>query len=196
VSAFDRLNEKQKCFVHEYLVDFNATQAAIRAGYSRKSARDIGYENLTKPDISEAVAELAAERARKTALKAEDVVNELKKLAFCSIHHFVRRDEHGTLHVDTTDATPEQLDALKRFKTKEYKEGRGEDARVMVDVEIELPDKVRPLELLGKHLGMWKDQPAKGQASTEFDTTNPDWQNHIDGNVAPFRDWYEGRKKT
>ena len=71
------LTAKQKRFVSEYLADLNATQAAIRAGYSKKSARAIGAENLTKPDIR---AELA-ERMKSTRLTADDVIMALGAMA-------------------------------------------------------------------------------------------------------------------
>ena len=68
------LTDKQQRFVEEYLVDLNATQAAIRAGYSKKSARDIGYENLTKPDIRAAIVEKRTEISRRVDLTIDDVI--------------------------------------------------------------------------------------------------------------------------
>src|SRR6476661_754551 len=127
MSNLDNLTPKQRRFVEEYLIDLNATQAAIRAGYKKSAARQIGSENLSKLDISEAVAEPQAERSKRGQIKADNVVAELAKIAFSSMRHFLRRTHDGTLYVDTTDTT--QLDALKRFKTRDFKDGRGEDAR-------------------------------------------------------------------
>jgi phage terminase small subunit len=73
------LTPKQQTFVNEYLIDLNSTQAAIRAGYSAKTARAIGGENLTKPDIAEAIAKAQAERAGRTQIDADWVLRELKK---------------------------------------------------------------------------------------------------------------------
>ncbi len=75
------LTEKQRRFVGEYLVDLNATQAAIRAGYSARSASAIGFENLRKPEIGAAICESQAERARKTRVTADDVLRELWSIA-------------------------------------------------------------------------------------------------------------------
>jgi phage terminase small subunit len=72
-----KLTEKQKAFVEEYLVDLNATQAAIRAGYSQKTARKIGNENLTKPDIQQAIAEAKKERSERTKVNADWLLKRL-----------------------------------------------------------------------------------------------------------------------
>ena len=72
-----RLTPKQARFVAEYLVDLNATQAAVRAGYSAKTARQAGSENLTKPAVSEAVADAQAERAARASVTADWVVQRL-----------------------------------------------------------------------------------------------------------------------
>jgi len=66
VARVARLTAKQKRFIEEYLIDMNATQAAIRAGYSPDSAKEIGCENLTKPNIKAAIDKAMAERSRRT----------------------------------------------------------------------------------------------------------------------------------
>ena len=72
------MTPKQEAFVREYLIDLNATQAAIRAGYSVDTARAIGSENLSKPDIADAIAEAQAERAEKCEIDALWVLQEAK----------------------------------------------------------------------------------------------------------------------
>ena len=74
------MTKKQKRFVEEYLIDLNATQAAIRAGYSPTTAKEIGCENLTKPNISEAIAKAMAERSRRTGVNQDRVLQELAKI--------------------------------------------------------------------------------------------------------------------
>lgn len=76
----NKLNAKQVRFCEEYLVDLNATQAAVRAGYSEKTAKEIGCENLTKPNIAEYVAELKQKRSNETAIDAAWVLNAAKKV--------------------------------------------------------------------------------------------------------------------
>ncbi len=75
-----KLTPKQQRFVDEYLIDLNATQAAIRAGYSKNSARQIGVENLTKPVIAAAVAKAKRERSERTEIDAEWVLRQAVEL--------------------------------------------------------------------------------------------------------------------
>ena len=74
------LEERQKIFCNEYLVDFNGTQAAIRAGYSKKTARSIASENLTKPNIQEYLKELIDSRNKRTQITQDDVVADIIKV--------------------------------------------------------------------------------------------------------------------
>ena len=75
-----KLNAKQIRFCEEYLIDLNATQAAIRADYSEKTAKQIGSENLSKPDIAEYIAELKSKRSAETKIDAAWVLNAAKKI--------------------------------------------------------------------------------------------------------------------
>ncbi len=75
-----KLTPKQQCFIEEYLIDLNATQAAIRAGYSPRTARAIACENLAKPDIQEAIAEAKRERSEATKINAEWVLKQAVEL--------------------------------------------------------------------------------------------------------------------
>ena len=74
------LTEKQKMFCKEYLVDLNATQACIRAGYSKKTARSLGCENLTKPYIHDEIQRLKAIREKKVGLTAEKVLKDIERV--------------------------------------------------------------------------------------------------------------------
>lgn len=74
------LTPKQEMFCKEYIIDLNATQAAIRAGYSEKTAKEIGCENLTKPNVSKRVQELLDERSKRTEISADYVLNGIKEL--------------------------------------------------------------------------------------------------------------------
>lgn len=76
-----KLTAKQQAFVREYLIDLNATQAAIRAGYSEKTAKDIGCENLAKPNIQEEIQKAMDKRADKLEITSEYVLSSLKTVA-------------------------------------------------------------------------------------------------------------------
>jgi phage terminase small subunit len=163
------LTPKQRRFVEEYMIDLNATQAAIRAGYSADTARQMGSENLSKPDIEAAIAELVVARSERTQIKADDVVKELAKIGFSNILNYMRIGENGDPYVDLRNLTADQAAALQDFHCEDYLEGRGEDARTVRKVRIKMHDKLRPLVELGKHLGMFKSQEAQGtvQAVTQ-----------------------------
>lgn len=79
------LTDKQKRFADEYLIDLNATQAAIRAGYSEKTAKEIGYENLTKPHIHEYIQQRQKELSAKLEITQEQVLAEYAKIGFSDI---------------------------------------------------------------------------------------------------------------
>lgn len=144
-----KLTEKQQRFVDEYLIDLNATQAAIRAGYSVKTADAIGCENLTKPNIQQAIAEHMAERSRRTGVNQDRVVLELAKIAFVRMTDVV--DSNGRIK---QDASADDLSCIESIKYKESDNEYGGS----VEREVKIGSKLKALELLGKHLGMWNDK--------------------------------------
>jgi len=78
------MTAKQSLFVEEYLADLNATQAAIRAGYSARHASEIGHQLLQKNAVSDAVARALAERSRRTGITQDRILKELARIAFCN----------------------------------------------------------------------------------------------------------------
>lgn len=145
-----KLTEKQKRFVDEYLIDLNATQAAIRAGYSVRTAKDIGCENLAKPNIQQKISEKMAERSKRTGVNQDRIVLELAKIAFVNAADVIDSDD-ATIKAGATDDDTAAIQSVK-VKVIPTKEGEG------VEREIRLNDKLKALELLGKHLGMWNDK--------------------------------------
>ena len=144
------LTEKQQRFIYEYLIDLNATQAAIRAGYSVKTAREQASQNLTKLNIQQAISEKMAERSKRTGVNQDRIVLELAKIAFVNAADVIDSDD-ATIKAG---ATADDTAAIQSVKVKVIptKEGEG------VEREIRLNDKLKALELLGKHLGMWNDK--------------------------------------
>lgn len=141
------MTKKQKMFVEEYLLDLNATQAAIRAGYSPETAGAIGAENLKKPQIQRAVAKAMAERSRRTGVNADRVVRELAKIAFANAGDLIDAGD-ATLK---PDAGPDDLAAIQSIKVKDLGD-------MGIEREIRLADKLKALELLGRHLGIFDDR--------------------------------------
>ena len=91
---------KQERFVQEYLIEPNAAQAAIRAGYSAKTAREIGHENLTKVDIAAAIEKARAKRAERCEVTADWVIDELRKLACANMADYLKSTTHGDPYRD------------------------------------------------------------------------------------------------
>lgn len=144
-----KLTEKQQRFVDEYLIDLNATQAAIRAGYSVKTADKQGWQLLEKTRIAEAISEKMAERSRRTGINQDRVVLELAKIALVKMTDIV--DSQGKIK---DSATEDDLACIESIKYKESESDTGSS----VEREVKISSKLKALELLGKHLGMWNDR--------------------------------------
>lgn len=144
------LSPKQKRFCEEYMIDLNATQAAIRAGYSVKTAGQIGEQNLKKLDISRKIEQLRAERSRRTGITADRVLQELAKIAFVN-----PMDVIDTETVTVKSADPDDTAAIASVRQKTFPTMAGKTG---IEREIKLYDKVKALELLGKHLGLFTDK--------------------------------------
>jgi len=158
-----KLTGKQKRFVDEYLIDLNATQAALRAGYSPKTAKDIGHENLTKPNIQPILSERQADREKRTEITQDWVLRELALIAGADMADFIEIDDGGAIRAFPLDTLAEGRSRIIR-KVKEKRTIRTErgtkdkpDADMILDstYEFELYDKLKGLELIGKHLGMF-----------------------------------------
>lgn len=144
-----KLTEKQQRFVDEYLIDLNATQAAIRAGYSAKTAQEQGSQNLSKLMVQQAIAEQMADRSRRTGVNQDRIVLELARIAFAKITDIV--DSEGKIKSTATD------DDLACIESVKYK-GSESETSSSVEREVKLSSKLKALELLGKHLGTWNDK--------------------------------------
>jgi phage terminase small subunit len=145
-----KLTAKQQRFIDEYLTDLNATQAAIRAGYSPQSAYSIGEENLKKPVIRDAIDKALAERSRRTGINQDRVLLELAKIAFVNASDVINMDE-ATIR---GDANREDTATIASVKVKRIPTDDGD----IVEREVKVYDKIKALELLGKHLGMFTDK--------------------------------------
>ena len=144
-----RLTDKDKIMAEEYLIDFDAKNAAIRAGYAVSTARTaaewIHPEHPTKPKLRELIDRKIAERSRRTGITADRVLIELANVAFANIADFMD-PQSGNYR---KDAQRSDTAAIASVKIKETQFG--------TEREIRLADRNRALELLGKHLGMFTD---------------------------------------
>ena len=157
-----KLTDKQELFAREYLKDLNATQAAIRAGYSEKTAKEVGYENLTKPHVLELVAELKAQRVEQTGIDAAYVLRRLTEI-----------DQMDVLDILLANGELKPIkDWPKVWRTTlsgmDVVEMASADSTALLK-KIKWPDKVKNLELLGKHVNV---QAFKEQVSSEITGKN------------------------
>jgi phage terminase small subunit len=160
VNGNGTLEPKQLRFIEEFTVDCNATQAAIRAGYSQRTARQIGYENLTKPYIQQAIKNRMEKHTEAVGVTVERVLKELVRMAWVDIGEAY--DENQCLK--PLSEIPEDVRrAIVSIETDEIWEweGSGEDRkRVQVGVtkKIKFADKRGSNELLGKYLKMFVER--------------------------------------
>ena len=155
-----KLTAKQERFCEEYLIDLNATQAAIRAGYSVESAGSIGSENLTKPEIRARIDTAMAERSKRTGINADRVLRELGRIAFLNPTKVI---DFQTAEV-LSDASEDDLAVISGMKVKyvphkDFDENGDPIIEQAIEREVKLCDKLKALEMCGCHLGMFKDNP-------------------------------------
>lgn len=141
------LNEKQKRFCDEYLVDLNATQAAIRAGYSEKTARVIGQENLLKPAIKEYIEKRLAEKEDALIAKQDEVMKYLTSV--------MRREKSEyivvTVSKEKSFYAPDENGTMRKNTIKE-------EIPQIVEIPAQLRDANKAAELIGKRYSMFKDK--------------------------------------
>lgn len=162
-----KLTEKQKRFCEEYLIDLNATQAAIRAGYKvkkKQQASEIGAQLLKKTQVAEEIAREMAERSKRTGITQDRVLLELARIAFVNPNNLINVED-GSIRDDASD---DDLACIQSVKVKTSEGDKGSS----VEREVRLNDKMKALEKLGQHLGMFKnDVNINGEIDTNIHVT-------------------------
>jgi phage terminase small subunit len=155
------MNKKRERFVNEYLIDYNATQAAIRAGYSDKTAYSQGQRLLKKVEVKAAIEEGMKKIGKKIEITQERIAEEIAKIAFSNMHDFA---EYGTREVTIGVDDKGQPIREKRniILLKESAETDGtlvsEVKNTQTGVAIKLHDKIKALELIGRFKAMFTDK--------------------------------------
>lgn len=169
------LAPKQKRFVEEYLVDLNATQAAVRAGYSAKTAEQMGYQLLQKTSVQASIQSAMKKRSMRVEITQDRVLQELAYIAFSNGADFAKVIEKllppdplcggPSRMVQVVEMTPtDELPPDKRAAIAGIEETKN-------GIKVSSHDKVRALELIGKHLGMFdgKNATAAGNENNLLD---------------------------
>ena len=146
-----KLTPKQSRFIDEYLIDLNGTQAAIRAGYSVKVAREQAKENLTKPYIKDEVDKQIKDRQNRTQVTQDMVIEELKKVGFSDITNYIKYNKEGIEIIGTSSIDKEYTSVISSASETITKDGKR-------SLQFKLHDKIKSLELLGRHLAMFTDK--------------------------------------
>lgn len=162
------LTPKQELFCHQYMIDLNGTQAAIRAGYSAKTAAVQAHDLLRKPNIVARLAELKAEQFQRLHMSADEVLAEAAKIARFNLGDLLFITASGEPYIDLTNATDEQKSALAEATIDDYTDGRGDDARDVRKVKIKAHSKLGAIELIMKHHKLLTDR-VELVPSEEFD---------------------------
>lgn len=165
----NELSAKQRAFVREYLIDLNATQAAIRAGYSEKTAGQIGEQNLKKLEIQKAISAAMDLRAKRTDITADRIMMELAKIGFSDIRKAVKWQTSLITEEDNPDGG--DVAVVKNIVTNNVQLIASDDidddtAAAVAEIsqnaqgglKIKLHDKRAALVDMGRHLGMFTDR--------------------------------------
>ncbi|MDE1867538.1 MAG: terminase small subunit [Thaumarchaeota archaeon] len=153
-TTLDRpLTPQQKRFAREYVFDLSVTKAAIRSGYSLKTATFSGSRLMADPRIKIAIKEAQEEMANATGITPERVLQEFAKIAFANIKDYTYQSDSGDTCIDLENMSRDAAAALTEL-TVETAKGK----TTVRKVKVKPADKIAALVQLGKHLGMFKEQ--------------------------------------
>lgn len=150
-----KLTAKQQKFADEYLVDLNATQAAIRAGYSKKTAKVIGNENLTKPDIERYIAIKQKEISKETGITRDRWLKELEGLSFSKLTDIIDFNDQEVT-IKSQDEIPEH--ALGAISSIQITTTKINSKTTEQKINLKLHPKLPALQTLGQALGFTTEQ--------------------------------------
>ena len=153
-----RRNSRHEIFAREYVKDLNGTRAAIAAGYGEKGAHVRASQLLRNRKVQGLLAKLTKKHADKLDLSAEKVLSELSSMGFSNMLDYIKPTEEGSAYVHLSNLTREQSAAIQEVTVDEYVEGKGKHARKVKRTKLKLVDKIRSLELLGKHLKLFTER--------------------------------------
>lgn len=174
--ANGKLTPKQRRFCEEYIVDLNATQAAIRAGYSSKTANSQATQILSITKVQEYLSELRLQQQDRVTVDADQVLIELAKIAFCGMGGVLESGPDGlTIKGDINKDT---LDAARSISIVEQRTETSKGVTTTKRASIQLHDRIKALELLGKYLGAFTEYDQAFKTLCQYGKPE-----HVDGGV-------------
>ena len=153
-----KLTDQKKVFCEEYLLHLNGTKATEAAGYSKKAAKQQAYKLLGEEAVQEYIQQLMAERSERTRVQSDEVISGLEAVAYTDLPDILDFDGEKITFKPFKDLTPMQRKALKKIKIKRRKIPGNTRGEIIEEIEIELLDKLKSPELLGRHLAMFTDK--------------------------------------
>jgi len=156
--TFPALNARQRRFVEEYLLDLNATQAAIRSGYSKKTAYCMGHENLKKPEIAAAIQAEIDAQSKRTQVTRDMVIREMSRLAFSNIRKFAKWNDDGVKLTDSEELNEDETACVSEVSQSKFSGGSEDRPWERTEVKFKLHSKDRALDMLGKHFGIFDEK--------------------------------------
>ena len=155
--AKHRLSNKQKMFCREYIIDFNATQAYIRAGYSAKTAGQAADRLLKNVKIQAFLNKLIAERAARVEITADSVVRELAKIGFSNMDDYSTWGGDSNRLIESSELSRDQKAAVSEVQTdRTVRYGKDGEKIEDIKTKIKLYDKKGALVDIGRHLGIFE----------------------------------------
>ena len=178
-----KLTPKQDAFCDQYPVDFIGAQAAIRAGYSEKGARQQASVLLTNPNVQARLAEIIEERKTRARRTNDEIIQELENIAFSDITKVIEWNESGIAFLKSSDdIPPEVAAAIESVQVVEEQTGDEKTQRMVLKSKVKMHPKLQGLVNLMKHRGMLSD---KVQHDYGPQTINVVHYNGSSGNVPP-----------
>lgn len=170
--AHTELSNLERIFVREYMVDLNASQAGIRAGYSPNSIGRNMARVMQRPRVKAAIAAAMAERERDLQIDAREVLREIARLSFGNMLDYLRVAEDGSAELDLAGVTRDRAAAITEITLADGASATGRVRRGGRRVKLKLADKPRSLQLLGQHLGLFtRGRDAEGVRAHEMAET-------------------------
>jgi len=149
------ITDQQAAFCQQYVANgFKPKDAALSAGYSAKSASSLASQLLNNPKIQAEIARITKKAGRRLEVTAERVIEELARIGFADFRSVASFDENGVRIKASSDLSDDEAATIKQIK-ETFSEGPQTSSRTLTVIQH---DKTKALELLGKHLGCWKDK--------------------------------------